>query len=148
MFGVEDWITGVTTGVPHLLCPSQFVALWEGSDAPTGGRVVESTFRCSNNPDDPTTDYDLACAIAMQPQEVGTIEIGDGAALVICGEIPFSAWIQAVDFAGGYVVVPEYWTDTDYNCHDVIAEVSDDSYTDSGVILNSTGQGFSLFAST
>ena len=148
MFGVEDWISGVTTGVPHLLCPTQLVSYWEGIDVPTGGRIVESTFRSSHNPNDPTTDYDLVCAIAMLPQEVGTIEIGDGAAVVICGEIPFSAWIPASNFVGGYVVVPEYWTDTEYNCHDVIVEVSEESYTDSGVRLTSNGQGFSLFAST
>ncbi|HEX8659588.1 MAG TPA: hypothetical protein VF690_18750 [Hymenobacter sp.] len=148
MFGVEDWITGFTTGVPHLLCPAQLVSHWEGNNAPTNGRIVESTFRCSNNPDEPTTDYDLACAISLLPQEVGTIEIGDGKAIVICGEIAFSVWVPASNFVGGYVVVPEYWTDTEYNCHDIIAEVGEEAYCDSGIRLISNGQGFSLFAST
>lgn len=148
MFGVGDWITGVTSGVPQLLCPAELAEYWEGINAPSNERVVESDFRVSSNLAEPTTDYDLACAISFLPQEAGLISVATGEALVICGEIPFAAWIPATDFSGGYIVVPAFWTEVEVDCHEIIPSINPISYFDAELILRSNGSGFILFAAT
>ncbi|TGD79696.1 hypothetical protein [Hymenobacter wooponensis] len=148
MFGIEEWNAGTTTGVPQLLCPAEPVAHWEGINVPSSGRIVESDFRSSGNLKDPATDYDLACSIAMLPQEAGLITVGQGKALVVCGEIPFAAWLPANSFLGGYILVPEFWTKTEADCQAILLGIEDAAYSNTGLALTSTGLGFMLFAAT
>ncbi|MBO3270589.1 hypothetical protein J4D97_08010 [Hymenobacter defluvii] len=144
---MEDWSSGVTSGVPQLLCPVELVAYWEGINSPSNGRIVESSFRASNDPKEPATDYDLACAISMLPQEAGLVPIANGKALVICGEIPFAAWVSATDFLGGYILVPEFWTEAGPDCQSILLTIHPNAYSNTGLELVST-EGFVLFAAT
>jgi hypothetical protein len=148
MFGVEEWNAGVTTGVPQLLCPSELVKYWEGISLPSNGRVIDSDFRASGDPKDPATDYDLACSVAMLTQEAGLVPVADGHALVICGEIPFASWVPANGFSGGYVIVPEFWTDTEPNCKEILLTIDAEAYIETSIELVAGDQGFVLFAAT
>lgn len=47
-------------GGPLLVAPEPVVRVWEGTDPPSGGRVVEAGVRW-NEPDAPACDYDRAC---------------------------------------------------------------------------------------
>lgn len=100
-------VNGVgTDGGPLLLIPGRHLLEWEGSDPPTGGRVVQATFRCAD-PDMPATDYDLACDVR---EYLGVIPVGAGTALVLGGE-PLPAWWAARP-DGGILVRWIYGDDT------------------------------------
>src|SRR5438874_2615230 len=73
------WI--VTAGGPQLVLPERYAAAWEGCSTPSGGRVVEATFRC--DPGGPATDYDRASSVAGW---IGAIPVGRGQALVLTGD--------------------------------------------------------------
>ena len=62
-----------TAGGPHLVLPEKYAAAWEGCSTPSGGRIVEATFRC--DPGGPATDYDRACSVAGW---IGAIPVGRG----------------------------------------------------------------------
>src|SRR5207249_653912 len=51
-------------GGPRVLLPAELLRTWEGSDQPSGGRVVATDFRVDGNHSRPATDYDLACSHA------------------------------------------------------------------------------------
>ena len=104
MGNVLTWVT--CDGGPHLLIPEELGALWEGSDAPSGGRVVNARFRWSADPGALATDYDAACDVN---ELVGVIPVGAGAALVLGDEVPMSTWVPSTLFAGGLIVVPMTW---------------------------------------
>lgn len=74
-----SWIN--TLGGPHLVIPERYAPAWEGGFAPSGGRIVVSSFRC--NPGGPATDYDRACDAAGW---LGVIPVGRGQALVLSGD--------------------------------------------------------------
>jgi hypothetical protein len=79
------WVS--TAGGPHLVLPEAYAAAWEGFAVPSGGRVVEATFRC--NPDSPATDYDRACSV--EGCWLGVIPVGKGQALVLAGDDSLAA---------------------------------------------------------
>jgi hypothetical protein len=63
---------------PYLLLPEKLADRWEGSDPPSGGRVVEADFRW--NAEGPATDYDRACDV--EDCGLGVLRIGRGEGLV------------------------------------------------------------------
>lgn len=104
MESVLSWIT--CDGGPHLLIPEELGTLWEGTNAPSGGRVVNARFRWSTEPGAVATDYDAACDIN---ELVGVISVGAGAALILGDEVPMSTWVPSTLFARGLIVVPMTW---------------------------------------
>jgi hypothetical protein len=75
-------------GGPLLLLSRHHLKEWKGTDVPTGGRVVEATFRW-DGPDSPATDYDRACDVDGY---VGVIPVGAGHAVVLGDEPCATAW--------------------------------------------------------
>jgi hypothetical protein len=73
------WIN--TAGGPHLVIPERYAPAWEGCFVPSGGRVIEATFRC--NPNGPATDYDCACNVSGW---LGVIRVGRSQAMVLSGD--------------------------------------------------------------
>lgn len=98
-------------GGPLLIAPEAAIALWEGTDAPSSGRVVEADFRWSA-PDAPATDYDRACdsgaesAIALDVGPSWVVVLGTAAAQSArwlpgrAADEVYAVGIEAVDDAG------------------------------------------------
>lgn len=103
-----SWVT--CDGGPHILIPEDCEAFWEGSSAPSKGRVVHAQFRWNADPGAVATDYDAACDIN---DLVGVIAVGASAAVVSGDEVPMSAWVPSALFAGGLLVVPMTWPEAD-----------------------------------
>jgi hypothetical protein len=82
-----QWIE--TAGGPHLVLPERYAAAWEGCSAPSGGRVVEATFRC--DPGGSATDYDRACSVEGW---IGVIPVGRGQALALTGDDTQTAYYR------------------------------------------------------
>jgi hypothetical protein len=78
-----------TAGGPHLVLPEAHAPAWEGFATPSGGRVVQATFRC--NPGSPATDYDRACSVQGW---LGVIPVGKGQALVLSGDDTQAAYYR------------------------------------------------------
>jgi hypothetical protein len=70
-----QWITG--DGGPLIMMEADLLHFWEGSDAPSGGRVVEAASRWGL---DVATDYDKACDVN---DWAGVININNGVAFVL-----------------------------------------------------------------
>jgi hypothetical protein len=82
-----QWVE--TGGGPHLVLPEKYARAWEGWRNPSGGRVVEASFRC--NPGGPATDYDRACSIGGW---IGVISVGRGQALVLTNTDTPAAYLR------------------------------------------------------
>jgi hypothetical protein len=95
-------------GGPLLIVPEAAIPHWEGTDAPSGGRVVAAESRWSA-PDAPATDYDRACdgdpasATALQVGPAWGVVLGTAAAqsaLWLRGRVAdevYAVGIEAVD---------------------------------------------------
>ena len=81
-------------GGPLLLIEEKYLKFWEGSDAPSNGRVVEAEFRWGL---DVATDYDKACDIE---DLLGLIDVGEGKALVLGADETSTTWLQTNDSEG------------------------------------------------
>jgi hypothetical protein len=91
----DPWV--VSNGGPLLLLPRELLRHWTGVDAPRDGRVVEARFRW--NPEQPASDYDLACDVAGY---TGVLPVGPGWGLVIGDEPNPARWLARDD--GGIIV--------------------------------------------
>ncbi len=112
---VPQWIEssgGPLIAVPRSLCP-----LWEGSDQPTGGRVVDATFRW-DNPEAPATDYDRACDI---DDYLGVLRVGPGWGLVLGDEPASTCYVPE---PGGGVLVRWICGESTVGVESRLAEVS------------------------
>ena len=78
-----------TLGGPHLVLPEAYASAWEGFLVPSGGRIVQASFRC--NPGSPATDYDRACSVEAW---LGVITVGKGKALVLHGDDSIAAYYR------------------------------------------------------
>ncbi len=77
----------------------RLLAYWEGSDAPSNGRIVEAESRWGL---DVATDYDLACDVK---DWAGSIRVQDGNALVISTDGGAAGtWISGIEGAPGALV--------------------------------------------
>jgi len=144
MGNVLPWVT--CNGGPHLLIPEELGALWEGSDAPSGGRVVNARFRWSADPGAVATDYDAACDVN---ELVGVIPVGAGAALVLGDEVPMSTWVPSTLFAGGLIVVPMTWPHPGMPEQRLLAAVNSvdrSAFTQTGLTLPPSSGQFILCA--
>ena len=94
------WISG--DGGPLILMKKKYLASWEGSDAPSNGRVVEAISRWGL---DVATDYDLACDVE---DYLGLINVGEGKALVLSGEQLATTWFPLFENAQGILIRWEY----------------------------------------
>ncbi|MDQ3520599.1 MAG: immunity 21 family protein [Gemmatimonadota bacterium] len=89
-------------GGPLLIAPQAAVAAWEGTDAPSNGRVVSAKFRWSNE-NDPASDYDRACDV--DPQTAAAIDIGEHWGIIIGTAAAQSAhWLPGSDADEFYAV--------------------------------------------
>jgi hypothetical protein len=79
-----SWVHSMAVG---LVIPARYAPAWEGSDAPSEGRIVEATFRY--DPKGPATDYDRACDVSGW---LGVIPVGRGQALVLSGDKTSAAY--------------------------------------------------------
>jgi hypothetical protein len=91
------WIDSL--GGPLLLIPGRLLNHWEGSDPPTGGRIIEAKFRA--DPSGPATDYDRACDVK---EYLGLIDVGPGVGLVLGDEPAQTAWWPFASERGGILV--------------------------------------------
>jgi hypothetical protein len=85
-------------GGPLLLVQEKYLPLWEGSDAPSNGRVVQANFRWGL---DVATDYDRACDIG---DWLGLISVGEGQALVLGGDENATTWLPLEGRQDGMLV--------------------------------------------
>lgn len=78
-------------GGPLIILPREAQPFWEGTDPPSGGRVVAAEFRWDHlKPDAPATDYDRACDVNDWAQ---LVDVGSSWGLVLGNESPMAAWI-------------------------------------------------------
>lgn len=94
------WISG--DGGPLILMQQKYLANWEGSDAPSNGRVVEANSRWDL---DIATDYDLACDVE---DYLGLIDVGEGKALVLGGDELATTWFPLAENQEGILIRWEY----------------------------------------
>lgn len=80
--------------------------IWEGGDAPSGGRAVHADFSYNEGM---TTDYDRACDVRASAQ---VLEAGDGWVLVLGGVVEKAAWYKPAGSAEFAVISVEYMHDT------------------------------------
>ena len=102
------------------LWKSDYLPYWEGSEAPSEGRIVEAESRWGL---DIATDYDRACDIN---DLAGVIDVSDGSALVISIENHATTWFPSLDNEGGSLVE---WGFADSET-DVIKEVENCDFVD------------------
>ena len=91
------WVAG--DGAPLIVMEEMLLDCWEGSDAPSGGRIVEAQSRWGL---DVATDYDLACDVR---EIAGVIDMSRGKAFVLStnGDC-MATWLPGfVGFAGALV---------------------------------------------
>lgn len=99
MFDAEfeyRWVS--CDGGPLLLVEEKHLPFWEGSDAPSKGRVVEADFRSGS---DVATDYDRACDIE---DWLGLIDVGEGKGIVLSGDETAATWLPLVEKQDGMLV--------------------------------------------
>lgn len=97
-------------GGPLLIAPQPALGLWEGTDAPGGGRVVTAASRW-RDPGAPACDYDRACDV--DPGSAGAVAIGDSWGVVIGTAAGQSAqWLPAGDAGTFYALGIEAADDT------------------------------------
>lgn len=71
-----------TNSGPYIVLAWEHRAAWEGTDPPTGGRVVRAEFRW-DGPGKAATDYDEACDRTGPPDWFGPVKRRDFTALAI-----------------------------------------------------------------
>lgn len=75
-------------GGPLLVVAEDVVRVWEGTQLPSGGRVVAAAFRW-NEPDLPACDYDLACDV----NELAAVIDVFGSWALVFGEAQSAVWL-------------------------------------------------------
>ena len=96
-----QWVSG--DGGPLILMEERLLPYWEGSDAPSNGRIVEAESRWGLNV---ATDYDLACDVQGW---AGVIRVHDGNALVLSASgDAMATWVSEFEGVEGVVVEWEY----------------------------------------
>ena len=90
------WVSG--DGGPLILIEQTYLADWEGSDAPSKGRVVEADSRWGL---EVATDYDLACDVE---DYLGLINFGEGKALVLGGDELATTWFPLSENQEGILI--------------------------------------------
>jgi hypothetical protein len=97
-------------GGPLLIVPQAAVALWDGAEAPSAGRVVDAASRWQDA-GAPACDYDRACDV--DPDSVGALEIGESWGIVLGTAAAQSAqWLPGSDARAFYAVGVEAADDT------------------------------------
>ena len=95
-----NWVSG--DGGPLILMEQKYLADWEGSNAPSNGRVVEANSRWGL---EVATDYDLACDIE---DFLGLINVGEGKALVLGGDELATTWFPLFENQEGILIRWDY----------------------------------------
>ncbi len=90
------WVSG--DGGPLILMEKEYLANWEGSDAPSNGRVVNAISRWGL---DVATDYDLACDVE---DYLGLVNVGEGKALVLGGDELATTWFPFFENGQGILI--------------------------------------------
>ena len=90
------WVSG--DGGPLILMEQKYLANWEGSDAPSNGRVVEANSRWGL---EAATDYDLACDVE---DYLGLIDFSEGKALVLGGDELATTWLPLSENQEGILI--------------------------------------------
>lgn len=85
-------------GGPLLLIEEKSLLNWEGSDAPSNGRVVEANFRWGL---EVATDYDRTCDVE---DWLGLINVGEGKAIVLGGDETATTWLDLIEKREGMLV--------------------------------------------
>lgn len=100
-----SWVS--CDGGPLLLIEEKYLKFWEGSEAPSNGRIVEADFRWGL---DIATDYDKACDVE---DWLALIEVGEGKALVLGGEPNPTTWLYLEEDEG--MLVRWIYADSEYD---------------------------------
>ena len=96
----------VNDGGPLLVLPREALPFWEGSEPPSGERVVEAKFRWGY---DIATDYDRACDVE---EWVAPIDVGPSRGIVLGGEETNAAWLNPPQ-AEAFLIVRLIYADDD-----------------------------------
>jgi hypothetical protein len=92
-------------GGPLIVLPENPRPLWEGTEPPSAGRVVNARFRFD---DEVATDYDRACDV----EEPAELLVQDGGwVLILGGVVQRAAWLRISDDC--FLVVSEDWLPDD-----------------------------------
>lgn len=119
----------------------RLLPFWEGSGAPSNGRIVEADFRWGL---DVATDYDRACDIADWS---GLIEVGDGLGLVLSIENHSTTWIPATGDTVG-TLVEWGFADSESDILEELRELTVANDIDSPTIFEIKSGSVVLFAAT
>lgn len=95
-----QWVR--SDGGPLMVLERRLLSHWEGSDAPSGGRIVEAESRWGL---DVATDYDRACDVS---DWIDSIRVGDGEALIFGGDESAATWLPGEYGADGVVIRWEF----------------------------------------
>ena len=127
------WIS--CDGGPHILMEKKCMKLWEGSEVPLNGRIVNSKSKW-NQETFISTDYDLACDIN---DYIGIIEVQNGSAIVINDDVPISTFITDKNGIGNIVVLNS-WENGNYSeeLYEIICALNLNDFEDSGIIYRTS----------
>jgi hypothetical protein len=122
------WIC--SEGGPLLLLSEEYLPAWKGCDVPSGGRVIQATFRW-NGPGSPATDYDRACDVNGY---VDLLDVGSGHGLVLGDEPMETMWWHSEVGDGGILVRWGYADDEARVVHS-LARIPDDVWEETSLLF-------------
>jgi hypothetical protein len=143
MNGEYEALTWLEHDAPLILLSGANLAEWEGIDPPSGGRVVEASFRWSDEAA-PATDYDRACDIN---DYVGLISVGSGMGLIL-NDMPMDTAWKAFGGNRGGLFIRCMYADSMAAVLSAVHKVPAESWEAAGLIFTVDGGPLYLFDST
>jgi hypothetical protein len=98
-----------TAGGPPIMLAASLLTVWEGSNFPSNGRVVEAHFRYFSE-NDPATDYDRACDVDGY---IGQVPVGSGTGIVFADETTTVSWHPGEGRNAANTIVKMMWIHND-----------------------------------
>ncbi len=132
-----------TSGGPLLLLLGELMPLWEGTNVPSGGRVVNARFSLEGI-GTPATDFDRACDVEG---DLGLINVGEGQGLVLGGELMPTAWWPADGSESGGTLIRQNYTSDDDDVIQAVSELPDHLWEPTGLLFNAGREPLYLFDS-
>ena len=122
-----------------MVIEQKYLEFWEGSDAPSDGRVVEANFRWGL---EVATDYDRACDIE---DYIGLIDVGEGKAIVLGGDVLATTWLPLLKSQDG-ILVRWFYGNSEDEVISIAGSLSDESGKDENFEFTIEDSDLVLFA--
>jgi hypothetical protein len=131
------WIA--SAGGPLILLDERYLSAWLGSD-----QTDDFDLDAPEEPSDRVTDYDRACAVAVDGY-IGILAVDGGQAVVFGGEPMSTAWIPRAASEG--IFVRSWYADVqdEERLVEHVASIDEEAWTPTGFTLQVDGQPLLLF---